>query len=113
MPNVRIRLLEKLLKIEVTSRNRTKHAQAKLFAEQLDAVLHRYQPRRMSSAEVVQRLVDIVRSLRQAGRRHEQVGLTAEETGRSTTLCWQLGQLLSAWMQSPPIDRRRCTVSSP
>jgi len=78
-PNIQIRLLEKLLKNEVKSRSRTNQAQAKLFAEQLDAVLHRYELRQISSAEVVQRLVEIARSLREAGRRHEQLGLTAEE----------------------------------
>lgn len=35
--------------------------------------------RQISSAEVVQRLVEIAGSLREAGRRHEQLGLTAEE----------------------------------
>lgn len=78
-PNIQIRLLEKLLKNEVKSRSRSNQAQAKLFAEQLDAVLHRYELRQISSAEVVQRLVEIARSLREAGRRHEQLGLTAEE----------------------------------
>ena len=65
-PNIQIRLLEKLLKNEVKSRSRTNQAQAKLFAEQLDAVLHRYELRQISSAEVVQRLVEIARSLREA-----------------------------------------------
>ncbi len=78
-PNVQIRLLEKLLKNEVKSRDRGNRAQAKLFAEQLDAVLHRYELRQISSAEVVQRLVEIARSLREASRRHEQLGLTSEE----------------------------------
>lgn len=78
-PNIQIRLLKKLLKNEVKSRSRTNQAQAKLFAEQLDAVLHRYELRQISSAEVVQRLVEIARSLREAGRRHKQLGLTAEE----------------------------------
>jgi len=50
-----------------------------VFAEQLDAVLRRYELRRISSAEVVERLVEIARSLREADRRHEQLGLTAEE----------------------------------
>jgi type I restriction enzyme R subunit len=63
----------------VKSRSRSNQAQAKLFADQLDAVLHRYELRQISSAEVVQRLVEIARSLREAGRRHEQLGLTAEK----------------------------------
>jgi len=78
-PNVQIRLLEKLLKGEVRSRSRTNRMQAKLFSEQIEAVLRRYELRQISSAEVVERLVEIAKSLRDARRRHEQLGLTVEE----------------------------------
>jgi len=78
-PNVQIRLLEKLLKGEVRSRSRTNRMQAKLFSEQIEAVLRRYELRQISSAEVIERLVEIAKSLRNARRRHEQLGLTVEE----------------------------------
>jgi type I restriction enzyme R subunit len=78
-PNVQIRLLEKLLKGEVRSRSRTNRMQAKLFSEQIESVLRRYELRQISSAEVVERLVEIAKSLRDARRRHEQLGLTIEE----------------------------------
>ena len=78
-PNVQVRLLEKLLKDEISSRRRTNQTQAKLFSEQIDAVLHRYELRQITSAEVVERLVEIAKSLRDARRRHEQLGLTVEE----------------------------------
>lgn len=78
-PNVQIRLLEKLLKGEVRSRSRTNKMQAKLFAEQIEAVLRRYELRQVSSAEVVERLVEIAKILREARRRHEQLGLSVEE----------------------------------
>ena len=78
-PNVQIRLLEKLLKGEVQSRQRTSQAQAKRFSEQIEQVLRRYELRQISSAEVVQRLVEIAKSLRDARRRHEQLGLSVEE----------------------------------
>jgi type I restriction enzyme, R subunit len=78
-PNVQIRLLEKLLKGEVRSRSRTNRTQAKLFSEQIEAVLRRYELRQISSAEVVERLVEIAKSLRDARRRHEQLGMTVEE----------------------------------
>jgi type I restriction enzyme R subunit len=78
-PNVQIRLLEKLLKGEVSSRQRTSRAQAKLFSEKIEEVLRRYELRQISSAEVVQRLVEIAKSLRDARRRHEQLGLSLEE----------------------------------
>jgi type I restriction enzyme R subunit len=78
-PNVQIRLLEKLLKGEVRSRSRTNRMQAKLFSDQIEAVLRRYELRQLSSAEVVERLVEIAKDLRDARRRHEQLGLTVEE----------------------------------
>ena len=78
-PNVQIRLLEKLLKGEIRSRSRTNRTQAKLFSEQIEAVLRRYELRQLSSAEVVERLVEIAKSLRDARRRHEQLGLSVEE----------------------------------
>ncbi len=78
-PNVQIRLLEKLLKGEVRSRSRTNKTQAKLFTEQIEAVLRRYELRQISSAEVVERLVEIAKSLRDARRRHEQLRLSVEE----------------------------------
>jgi len=78
-PNVQIRLLEKLLKGELRSRSRTNQTQAKLFTEQIEAVLRRYELRQISSAEVVERLVEIAKTLRDARRRHEQLGLSVEE----------------------------------
>jgi type I restriction enzyme, R subunit len=78
-PNVQVRLLEKLLKGEVRSRSRTNRTQAKLFTEKIEEVLRRYDLRQISSAEVVQRLVEIAKSLRDARRRHEQLGLSVEE----------------------------------
>jgi type I restriction enzyme, R subunit len=78
-PNVQIRLLEKLLNGEVRSRSRTSRMQAKLFSEQIEAVLHRYELRQISSAEVVERLVEIAKNLRDARRRHQQLGLSVEE----------------------------------
>jgi type I restriction enzyme, R subunit len=65
-PNVQIRLLEKLLKGEVRSRSRTNRMQAKLFSEQIEAVLHRYELRQISSAEVVERLIEIAKNHRDA-----------------------------------------------
>jgi type I restriction enzyme R subunit len=78
-PNIQIRLLEKLLKGEIRGRARTSQAQAKIFSDQIEAVLRRYDARQISSAEVVERLVEIAKSLREARRRHEQLGLGVEE----------------------------------
>jgi type I restriction enzyme R subunit len=45
----------------------------------VETVLRRYEARQISSAEVVERLVEIAKSLREARRRHEQLGLGVEE----------------------------------
>ena len=78
-PNVQIRLLEKLSSDEIRGRARTNQMQAKLFSEQVEAVLRRYEQQQLTSAEVVERLVEIAKSLRDARRRHEQLGLSVEE----------------------------------
>ena len=77
--NVQIRLLEKLLKDEIQTRQRASRAQAKLFSEQVEQVLRRYELRQISGADVIQRLVEIAKSLRAARHRHEQLRLSVEE----------------------------------
>ncbi len=90
-PNIQIRLLEKLLKGEIRGRRRTSEAQAKIFSEQIETVLRRYEARQISSAEVVERLVEIAKSLREARRRHEQLGLGVEEAAFYDALAGGIG----------------------
>ncbi len=78
-PNIQVRLLEKLLKGEIHARERTNQAQAKLFGERVQEVLRRYELRQITSAEVIERLVEIGKAMRDARLRHEQLGLTPEE----------------------------------
>ncbi len=78
-PNVQIRLLEKLLNDEIRGRRRANQMQAKVFGEEVRAVLQRYELRQLTSAEVVERLVEIAKQLRGARHRHEQLGLSPEE----------------------------------
>lgn len=77
--NVQVRLLEKLLADEIRGRARANQTQAKLFSEEIQAVLRRYEQKQLTSAEVVARLVEIAKQLRDARRRHEQLGLREEE----------------------------------
>ncbi len=78
-PNVQVRLLEKLLNDEIRGRMRANQMQAKLFSEEVRAVLRRYELKQLTSAEVVERLVEIAKQLRDARHRHEQLGLSEEE----------------------------------
>ena len=58
---------------------RSNRMQARVFGEQVEQVLHRYELRQLTSAQVVEMLVEIAKRLRDARRRHEQLGLTEEE----------------------------------
>lgn len=77
--NVQVRLLEKLLNDEIRGRMRANQMQAKLFSEEVRTVLRRYELKQLTSAEVVERLVEIAKQLRSARRRHEQLKLSEEE----------------------------------
>lgn len=78
-PNLRIKLLQKLLSDEVRSRLRSNRTQAKEFGDEIQAVLARYENRQLTSAQVVEKLVELAKQLRAAKDRHEQLGLTEEE----------------------------------
>jgi type I restriction enzyme R subunit len=77
--NVQVKLLEKLLNDEIRGRARANRMQARLFGEEIRAVLRRYEQKQLTSAEVVERLVEIAKQLRGTRRRHEQLGLSEEE----------------------------------
>jgi type I restriction enzyme R subunit len=79
--NATMRAIQQLLDDQVKGRmRRTNPIQAKQFSDEIDAVLLRYQNRQLTSAEVVERLVEIAKRVRDAHHRHEQLGLTEEET---------------------------------
>ena len=53
--------------------------QAKLFGEEMDAVLARYRNRQITGAEVAKALVGLAKKVRDARHRHEELGLSEEE----------------------------------
>lgn len=78
-PELQIALLRKLLNDEMRSRGYQNSLQAKKFAEELRATLLRYQRRQLTSAEVMTTLIELAKRIRDARRRHEELGLTMEE----------------------------------
>ncbi|HWD39616.1 MAG TPA: type I restriction endonuclease subunit R [Fimbriimonas sp.] len=78
-PPLAIAFLKKLLNDEIRSRGRRNQMQAKLFGDELDAVLARYRNRQITGAEVVKALVDLAKQVREARHRHEEMGLSEEE----------------------------------
>jgi type I restriction enzyme R subunit len=78
-PHLKIDVLKKLLDEEIRVRERSNHLQAKLFGDAMSDVLTRYELRQLTSAEVIERLVELAKKMREARRRHEALGLTVEE----------------------------------
>jgi type I restriction enzyme R subunit len=76
---MRIDILKKLLDEEIRVRERSNNMQARLFGDAMADVLSRYELRQLSSAEVIGRLVELAKKMRDARRRHEALGLTVEE----------------------------------
>jgi type I restriction enzyme R subunit len=78
-PPLAIAFLKRLLNDEIRSRGQRNRMQAKLFGDELEAVLARYRNRQITGAEVVKALVDLAKKVRDSRRRHEDLGLTEEE----------------------------------
>jgi type I restriction enzyme R subunit len=78
-PHMRIDILKKLLDSEIRVRERSNNMQSRLFGDAMQDVLTRYELRQLTSAEVIERLVELAKKIREARRRHETLGLTIEE----------------------------------
>jgi type I restriction enzyme R subunit len=91
--DLQVAFMRKLLSDEIRSRGRTNQAQAKIFSDQLAELLARYQNRQLSSAEVVQALVELAKKMRAARRRHEDLGLSEEEAAFYDALAGQADEL--------------------
>jgi type I restriction enzyme R subunit len=78
-PALGVQILKKILGDEIRVRGRSNAIQAKLFGDELAEVLQRYEARQITSAEVIERLVELARKMREARKRHEALGLTPEE----------------------------------
>jgi type I restriction enzyme R subunit len=78
-PPLAAAVLKKLLNDEIRSRGRRNQVQAKLFGDELEAVLARYRNRQITGAEVVKALVELAKKVREARHRHKELGLSEEE----------------------------------
>jgi type I restriction enzyme, R subunit len=78
-PALGVQILKKILSDEIRVRGRSNTVQAKLFGDELAEVLQRYDARQITSAEVIERLVELARKMRDARKRHEALGLSREE----------------------------------
>jgi type I restriction enzyme R subunit len=77
--NLAVELLRKLLSGEVRGRRRKNVVQAKSFSEMLEQAIRRYQNRAIEAAQVIEELIALARTMREADARGEELGLTDDE----------------------------------
>jgi type I restriction enzyme R subunit len=77
--NLAIEALKKLLNGEVRSQSQRNVTQAKAFTERLEAAIARYHANAVTTAQVLEELIQIAKEIRAARARGEETGLTEEE----------------------------------
>jgi type I restriction enzyme, R subunit len=77
--NLAFELLKKLLADEIRTRSRKNVVQARAFSEMLEDAVNTYQKRAISSAEVIQELIDLAHEIKEARSRGEDLGLDEDE----------------------------------
>jgi type I restriction enzyme, R subunit len=77
--NLALEALRKLLNDGIRSRSKTNLVQSKAFSERLEDAVARYHANAVTTAEVIQELIDLARDIRAARERGEEAGLTEEE----------------------------------
>ena len=78
--NLALETLRKLLNDQIRIAERTNLVQSKKFREALEEAMHRYTNKAITTAEMITRLLDLARHLREAQQRGEDLGLSVEET---------------------------------
>ena len=77
--NLAADLLQKLLRDEIVARRKKNIVQARSFATMLEQTIRRYQNRTIEAAQVIEELIQLARSMREAKTRGERLGLSEEE----------------------------------
>ena len=78
--NLALETLRKLLNDQIRVTKRNNLVQSKKFREALEDAMVRYTNKAISTAEMITRLIDLAKSLREARKHGEELGLSAEET---------------------------------
>jgi type I restriction enzyme R subunit len=77
--NLAVETLQKLLKGEISTRQRKNVVQARSFAKMLEQTIRRYQNRAVEAAQVIEELISLARDMREADARGKKLGLSEEE----------------------------------
>ena len=77
--NLALETLRKLLNDQIRSTERSNLVRSRKFREALEEALLRYTNKAITTAEMIARLIDLARDLREAHREGEALGLSTEE----------------------------------
>ncbi|MCY4496166.1 MAG: HsdR family type I site-specific deoxyribonuclease, partial [Rhodospirillaceae bacterium] len=77
--NLALEALRKLINGEIHSRSRVNVVQSRAFSDRLEAAIARYHTNAITTAEVLQELIEFAKDIRAAHRRGEEEGLSQEE----------------------------------
>jgi type I restriction enzyme, R subunit len=77
--NLAVELLQKLLNDEIKTRSRRNLVQSRVFSEMLESALRKYQARAITTAQVIEELIELALQIREAQQRGKKLGLTDEE----------------------------------
>ena len=77
--NLAMEALRKLINGEIRSRSQVNVVQTRAFSERLEEAVARYHTNAITTAEVIQELIDLARDIRAAHQRGEEEGLSQEE----------------------------------
>jgi type I restriction enzyme R subunit len=79
LPNLRLKLLEKLLADELSNHERKNLAKAKSFRVMLEETIQRYHNRLIDAAAVIKAMLEIKKDIDQDAKRAEALGISEEE----------------------------------
>lgn len=77
--NLAIELLKKLLNDELKARSRTNLVKSRKLLEMLESSIKRYQNNLLTTAEIIQELINIAKQVREADQEGKKLGLTQDE----------------------------------
>jgi type I restriction enzyme, R subunit len=77
--NLALEILKKLLSDEIKTRSRRNLVQSRSFAEMLEKSIKAYQNRSIDAAQVIAKLVELAKDMREAHQRGEDLGMSDDE----------------------------------
>lgn len=78
-PNLQMGLLRRLLNDQIRTVQRKNIVQGRKFSEMLDEAVNRYTNRSLTTAEIIAELVKLAKEMRDAQKRHDELGLREDE----------------------------------